>query len=80
MIDREELENVEKGAAKAEKNLGPDHCHVLMSPKYKLKLLEVSHRTIEEIEKARFSIMAKFEGDQAVSEFRNFVFDKLIDR
>lgn len=88
---KEEMENKEEvileavaveGAKKAESELRSgthiDHCHVLMSQKYNLNLLEVNHRTIEEIEKARYRIIAKFEGDEAVEEFRKFVFSKLI--
>lgn len=78
VIEKEEMLT---GAKMAEKDLmkGPDHCHVLMSPEYTLNLLEISHHTIEKIEKQRFKVMAKFEGDEAVTEFKNFVFNKLTE-
>ncbi len=75
-----EKEEVIKGAEKhaEEKKKHVDHQHVLMGPKYKLNLLEISHRTIEEIEKARFRIMSKFDDKEAVEEFKNYVFEKLL--
>ena len=77
-IEKEEVVEGAKKAAKDMKENGPDHCHILMGPKYKLNLLEVSHRDVEEIEKARFKIMSKHDGEKAVEEFKNFIFEKLL--
>lgn len=79
-IERDESIKGAKIAADDAKKKGPDHCHILMSADYKLNLLEISHRTIEEIEKARFRIMAKHEGEEAVEEFKKLVFGKLIQK
>lgn len=78
-----ERDQTVEGAQKAQEEMaekGPDHCHILMSAKYKLNLLEINHRTIEEIEKARFRIMAKHDDEKAVEEFKNYVFEKLLTK
>lgn len=76
-VEKEEvIKGAEKHAEESKKHV--DHQHVLMGPKFKMNLLEISHRDIEEIEKARFRIMAKHDGEKAVEEFKNFVFEKLL--
>lgn len=79
-IEREEVIEGAKLEAKERKEKGPDHCHSLMNPEYKLNLLEISHRTIEEIERARYRIMGKYQGEEAVQKFKDFIFDKLIGK
>ena len=42
-------------------------------------MLEISHRTIEKIEKERYRLIAKVEDEEeAVQKFRDFVFDIIV--
>lgn len=70
-----EKEQVVEGAKKEAETRKTGHLHPLMQ--VKMNLLEVSHRDIEEIEKARFRIMNTKDDMDALESFRDFVFEKL---
>lgn len=78
-VERDEAIEGAKKESEMREEKGPDHCHTLMGAEYKLNLLEISHRTIEEIEKARFRIMAKHDGEESVAKFKDFIFNKLLN-
>lgn len=63
------------GAKKEVERRHAGHNHPLMQ--VKLNLLEVNHRSIEVIEKARFQIMNKFDGVESIEKFKDLVFEKL---
>lgn len=74
-----EKEKVVEGAKKieSEKKGGIRHDHILMG--IKLSLLEISHRDIEKIEQKRYALMSEFEGEEALSKFKEFVWERLLE-
>lgn len=68
-------EQVIAGAKVEQEKRHAGHTHVLMG--IRLNLLEISHRSIEHIEKQRFVIMNKYDGDEAVEKFKDMLFTEL---
>lgn len=73
-----EKEQVQEAAKKIEKDANLKYNHPLMN--CEMSLLEISHRTIEVVEKYKIRVVGDSEGDveEDIKKFKDFLFDVLV--